>query len=115
MCARNQHACITWQVRRGNNIPKADLNGSCDPYIKLELEEKRFTTLVQYKTLQPVFDESFGFDIIDVEQLRGSLQLMLMDKDKFTRDDELGHAQVGCCVVYCVECQRQHLWRCSRQ
>jgi hypothetical protein len=82
-------------VRSGNNLPKADLNGSCDPYVKVELGEKRHTTQVRYKTLQPVFDETFGFDIIDTRRHIGELLLILMDKDKISRDDELGRARVS--------------------
>ena len=50
-----------------------DLGGTSDPYVKVYLlpdKNKKFETKVHRKTLEPVFNESFKFNVRETE-LRG--------------------------------------------
>lgn len=82
------------QVKRGSNMPKADMFGSCDPYIKLEFGERHDTTSVENDTFHPTWNQTFGFSVMDPSAQAGDLVLILMDKDRMKKDDELGRAVV---------------------
>ena len=48
------------------DLPAMDLGGMSDPYVKVYLlpdKNKKFETKVHRKTLEPVFNESFKFNV----------------------------------------------------
>ena len=48
------------------DLPAMDLGGTSDPYVKVYLlpdKNKKFETKVHRKTLEPVFNESFKFNV----------------------------------------------------
>ena len=48
------------------DLPAMDLGGLSDPYVKVYLlpdKNKKFETKVHRKTLEPVFNESFKFNV----------------------------------------------------
>ncbi|CAG9823032.1 unnamed protein product [Phaedon cochleariae] len=52
------------KVFESRDLPVKDMNGSCDPYIKLYLlpdRKKKFQTKVHRKNQNPVFNETFIF------------------------------------------------------
>ena len=56
-----------------------DIGGSSDPYVKVYLlpeKNKKFETKVHRKTLEPVFNESFRF------QVQSKLNVVYFDKQK---------------------------------
>ena len=63
------------------------MDGTSDPYVILEIEDQRIETSFKKSTLNPVWNESFTFEIS-----HGSMPLMIevMDKDTFGEDDSEG-------------------------
>ncbi|KAG5874244.1 hypothetical protein JTB14_028121 [Gonioctena quinquepunctata] len=52
------------KVFEARDLPVKDMNGSCDPYVKLYLlpdRKKKFQTKVHRKNQNPVFNETFIF------------------------------------------------------
>lgn len=68
-------------------------NGLSDPYVKIKIGGHRFTTQVVYKTLDPVWDASFEFNI-EPQSLPEKVELMFWDKDRFTKDDFMGAVDI---------------------
>merc|ERR1712036_160579 len=59
---------ITVVVLKARNLPKMDITGLSDPYVKIYLlfNKQRITkkkTHIKRRTLNPVFNESFVFDL----------------------------------------------------
>ena len=70
-----------------------DTNNLSDPYVIVSLGTRKHMTRVCRKTLEPVFDETFAFEV-------GSLQgeyvtFTVMDWDLLTSDDFMGMGRVG--------------------
>ncbi|XP_017481518.1 PREDICTED: synaptotagmin-4-like, partial [Rhagoletis zephyria] len=92
---------LTVVVLKARNLPKMDLTGLCDPYVKLyvfhngvRLFKKR--THVKKRTLSPVFNESFVFDIPPEEGLENiSLQFQVYDHDRVTRNELIGKVDIS--------------------
>eukprot|EP00282_Hemiselmis_andersenii_P014491 CAMPEP_0114113884 /NCGR_PEP_ID=MMETSP0043_2-20121206/3147_1 /TAXON_ID=464988 /ORGANISM="Hemiselmis andersenii, Strain CCMP644" /LENGTH=354 /DNA_ID=CAMNT_0001206057 /DNA_START=57 /DNA_END=1117 /DNA_ORIENTATION=+ len=82
------------KVCKGSNMPKADVMGSCDPYVALSFGDKRHTTSVRKNTYHPTWNQTFGFSVDDAKAPLLPLKLALMDWDRLTRDDTLGEAVV---------------------
>lgn len=75
-------------------MPKMDVTGLADPYVKIYLlyNSQRIAkrkTRVKKRTLSPVFNESFVFDIPNgADGLNNvSLEFMLIDWDRVTRNE----------------------------
>jgi hypothetical protein len=91
---------LTVSVRRAHNLAQADLAGS-DPYVKLALAGRMRSyavrTAIQYKSgADPVWDETFVFDVVDHVEMR----LSVWDFDRFTEDDLIGEVMVSLDDVY---------------
>ncbi|KAH9399581.1 hypothetical protein TYRP_017567 [Tyrophagus putrescentiae] len=92
---------LTVVVLKARNLPKMDLTGLCDPYVKLyvfhngvRIFKKR--THVKKRTLSPVFNESFVFDIPPEEGLENiSLQFQVYDHDRVTRNELIGKVDIS--------------------
>ncbi|ETO06659.1 calcium lipid binding protein, partial [Reticulomyxa filosa] len=66
-----------------------DRIGKSDPYVKLSLGKSKEKTKVQLKTLNPVWNETFKFEVKD--PVRDSLVIKVRDYDMGTRDDRIGN------------------------
>lgn len=85
-------------VAEAHGLPGMDLCGSSDPYVRVELlssdpnnnKQMREKTRVHRKTLDPIFNETFKFDVPYVELTRMTLQLSVFDYDRFSKHDEIG-------------------------
>ncbi len=71
-----------------------------DPYVKLYLLHKgvrqaKWKTSVKRNTLTPVFNESFQFDVSQMELADVALEAVVMDYDRFSRNDLVGEAFIG--------------------
>lgn len=89
-------------ILKARNLPKMDVTGLADPYVKIYLfyESKRISkkrTHVQKRTLSPVFNEPFVFDIpYNTHSLSNvSLEIILYDWDKFTKSEVIGRLKFG--------------------
>lgn len=68
LCWQPGAARLTVVLLKARNLPRMDVTGLADPYVKIYLlmDGKRIAkkkTHVKKRTLSPVFNESFAFDI----------------------------------------------------
>lgn len=57
---------LTVGIIQGADLPGMDMGGTSDPYVKVYLlpdKKKKFETKVHRKTLNPVFNETFVFQV----------------------------------------------------
>ncbi|KAF7281653.1 synaptotagmin 4 [Rhynchophorus ferrugineus] len=93
---------LTVVVLKARNLPKMDVTGLADPYVKIYLLYKgqrisKKKTHVKKRTLMPVFNESFVFDIpANSQTLEGiSLEFLLLDWDRVTKNEVIGRLELG--------------------
>ncbi|XP_063990811.1 synaptotagmin-4 [Diachasmimorpha longicaudata] len=93
---------LTVVVLKARNLPKMDVTGLADPYVKIYLlyNSQRIAkkkTHIKKRTLSPVFNESFGFDIPNgTDGLANvSLEFMLLDWDRVTKNEVIGRLELG--------------------
>ncbi|XP_017768403.1 PREDICTED: synaptotagmin-11 isoform X2 [Nicrophorus vespilloides] len=93
---------LTVVVLKARNLPKMDVTGLADPYVKIYLlyngqRIAKKKTHVKKRTLSPVFNESFVFDIPSggdgLEQV--SLEFLLLDWDRVTKNEVIGRLDLG--------------------
>lgn len=88
-------------VLKARNLPKMDITGLSDPYVKIYLlyngqRIAKKKTHVKKRTLNPVFNESFLFDVPYNEGLQNiSLELLLLDWDRMTKNEVIGRLEIG--------------------
>ncbi|KAF5096869.1 hypothetical protein D0Z00_002606 [Geotrichum galactomycetum] len=82
------------EIIRAENVPAADRSGYSDPYTVVLLnDEKVFKTKTVKKTLNPVWNEQFGLEILS--RTRTKLLLQVWDWDLGPTDDDfLGDVHV---------------------
>ena len=57
---------LTVHIVKGEDLPAMDIGGLSDPYVKLYLlpeRKRKYETKVHRKTLNPIFNESFKFEV----------------------------------------------------
>ncbi|XP_034943029.1 synaptotagmin-4 [Chelonus insularis] len=93
---------LTVVVLKARNLPKMDVTGLADPYVKIYLlyNSQRIAkkkTHVKKRTLSPVFNESFVFEIPNgTDGLANiSLEFMLLDWDRVTKNEVIGRLELG--------------------
>jgi hypothetical protein len=93
---------ITVVVLKARNLPKMDITGLSDPYVKIYLlfngqRIAKKKTHVKKRTLNPVFNESFVFELPHMEEgLKNiSLEFMLLDWDRVTKNEVIGRLELG--------------------
>jgi len=96
---------LTAVVLKARNLPKMDVSGLADPYVKLYLmyDGQRLVkkkTHVKKRTLNPVFNESFVFDLPPAASVgsnleKVSLQIQLLDWDRVTKNEVIGRLEIG--------------------
>lgn len=102
LCYQPAASRITVVVLKARNLPKMDITGLSDPYVKIYLlfNNQRIAkkkTHVKKRTLNPVFNESFVFDLPKSEDGLASVQLefMLLDWDRVTKNEVIGRLDLG--------------------
>lgn len=90
-------------IFEANNLTKQDMFGLADPYVKVYLIYKgkrlsKWKTKVKKNTLVPVFNESFEFLIPGLNLRDLMVQVVVMDYDRFSRNDHVGIVDFGCDV-----------------
>jgi len=102
LCHQPAASRITVVVLKARNLPKMDITGLSDPYVKIYLmyNNQRISkkkTHVKKRTLNPVFNESFVFDLPRNEPGLGKVQLefMLLDWDRVTKNEVIGRLELG--------------------
>ncbi|XP_023330703.1 synaptotagmin-11, partial [Eurytemora carolleeae] len=102
LCYQPAASRVTVVVLKARNLPKMDITGLSDPYVKIYLlfNNQRIAkkkTHVKKRTLNPVFNESFVFDLPKSEDGLKSVQLefMLLDWDRVTKNEVIGRLDLG--------------------
>ncbi|KAI9579814.1 synaptotagmin-4 [Glossina fuscipes] len=105
LCWQPAAGRLTVVLLKARNLPRMDVTGLADPYVKIYLlyngqRIAKKKTHVKKRTLSPVFNESFAFDIPATEgtgaTLEGvSLELMLLDWDRVTKNEVIGRLELG--------------------
>ncbi|KAF9607807.1 hypothetical protein IFM89_001528 [Coptis chinensis] len=85
------------RVIQGRNLRAMDLNGSSDPYVKVQLGKQKYKTKVVKKNLNPTWSEDFSFK---VEDLNEDLLVTVLDEDKYFNDDFIGQLKVPVSKVF---------------
>ncbi|XP_053545241.1 synaptotagmin-7-like [Bombina bombina] len=95
LCYNPSGNSIIVNIIKARNLKAMDIGGTSDPYVKVWLmcKDKRVEkkkTVVMKRCLNPVFNESFIFDI-PTEKLRDTtIIITVMDKDRLSRNDVIG-------------------------
>ncbi|GAB5369587.1 hypothetical protein AAMO2058_001417900 [Amorphochlora amoebiformis] len=83
------------RVVSAKNLPKMDLIGSSDPYVKLTLgtriQEEAKTKHIS-NTLNPFWSEQFVFEVTNSSSI---LRLEVFDHDMVGDDDPIGHVEIA--------------------
>merc|ERR1719419_1148340 len=93
---------LTVVVLKARNLPKMDITGLSDPYVKIYLlyngqRIAKKKTHVKKRTLNPVFNESFVFDLPKSDNGLADIQLefALLDWDRVTKNEVIGRLTPG--------------------
>ena len=88
------------------------LSSPLAPYIKVYLvhhgkRQHKWRSSIKHNTLMPIFNEAFRFDVSTMDLKNVSLELLLMDHNRFSGDEVLGIVRVG---EHCPEETGQSHW-----
>ncbi|XP_031629693.1 synaptotagmin-7 isoform X2 [Contarinia nasturtii] len=95
LCYHPSNSVLTLSLIKARNLKAKDINGKSDPYVKVWLQfgdkriEKRKTPIFKC-TLNPVFNESFSFNVPWEKIRECSLDVMVMDFDNIGRNELIG-------------------------
>ncbi|XP_076127490.1 synaptotagmin VIII isoform X1 [Alosa pseudoharengus] len=88
---------LTVGVKQAAALKAMDLGGTSDPYVKMYLlpnKSKTYETKVFRKTLQPVFNEHFKFQISQAELSESTLVMQVYDFNRFSKHDVIGELRL---------------------
>ncbi|XP_012683189.2 synaptotagmin VIII isoform X2 [Clupea harengus] len=88
---------LTVGVKQAAALKAMDLGGTSDPYVKMYLlpsKSKTYETKVFRKTLQPVFNEQFKFQISQAELSESTLVMQVYDFNRFSKHDVIGELRL---------------------
>lgn len=88
---------LTIGILEAQNLPAMDIGGSSDPYVKVYLlpdTRKYEKTQVHKKTLNPIFNETFEFNIGYTDLMGRTIVFTVYDYDRFSRHDLIGHISI---------------------
>ena len=91
---------ITGLILKATNLLGMDIGGLSDPYVSVHLynngkREYKWKSSIKHKTLFPVYNESFHFDIrgMNIESLQ--LEIRVKDHDRVGQNDMIGVVMLG--------------------
>ncbi|XP_058840092.1 synaptotagmin-5-like [Topomyia yanbarensis] len=94
------------------DLQPRDFSGTADPYAKIRLLPDRnnmWQTRIHKKTLNPVFDEDFVFEVRPATVGRRTLEVLLFDFDAYSRHVIIGGSQLA--LAHVDFSDRIDLWR----
>ncbi|VDM96773.1 unnamed protein product [Thelazia callipaeda] len=100
LCFRKQKQhTLSVTILECKELPAMDRNGMSDPYVKLYLlpeGKQKFETKIKRKDLNPIFNETFAFNVsITYTELQcKTLQLIVYDFDRLRKDDRIGQLSI---------------------
>ncbi|XP_023604632.1 LOW QUALITY PROTEIN: synaptotagmin-7-like [Myotis lucifugus] len=82
-------------IIKARNLKPMDIGGTSDPYVKVWLmyKDKRVEkkkTVTMKRNLNPIFNESFAFDVPTEKLRETTIVITVMDKDRLSRNDVIG-------------------------
>ncbi|XP_051975721.1 uncharacterized protein LOC127638289 [Xyrauchen texanus] len=95
LCYNPTTNIITVNIIKARNLKAMDIGGTSDPYVKVWLMhkdkrvEKKKTVTIK-RCLNPVFNESFPFDVPAHVLRETTIIITVMDKDRLSRNDVIG-------------------------
>ncbi|XP_053611625.1 synaptotagmin-4 isoform X2 [Plodia interpunctella] len=103
LCWQPAAARLTVVLLKARNLPKMDVTGLADPYVKMYLlyngqRIAKKKTHVKKRTLNPVFNESFVFEVPAAPNAtldHVSLELLVLDWDRVTKNEVIGRLELG--------------------
>ncbi|XP_014219057.1 synaptotagmin-4-like [Copidosoma floridanum] len=102
LCWQPAASKLTVVVLKARNLPKMDVTGLADPYVKIYLlyngqRIAKRKTHVKKRTLNPIFNESIVFEIPNSGEGLGkiSLEFALLDWDRVTKNEVIGRLEIG--------------------
>ncbi|XP_041445870.1 synaptotagmin-7 isoform X2 [Xenopus laevis] len=95
LCFNPSTNSIIVNIIKARNLKAMDIGGTSDPYVKVWLMHKdkrveKKKTVVMKRCLNPIFNESFIFDIPTEKLRETTIIITVMDKDKLSRNDVIG-------------------------
>ncbi|XP_050784138.1 synaptotagmin-3 [Gopherus flavomarginatus] len=102
------------KILRALDLPAKDANGFSDPYVKMYLlpdRKKKFQTKVHRKTLNPVFNETFNFNVPFAELPGRKLHFSVYDFDRFSRHDLIGQVVLDNLLEMAERDEEVPIWR----
>ncbi|XP_066484948.1 synaptotagmin-3 [Tiliqua scincoides] len=102
------------RILRALDLAAKDANGFSDPYVKMYLlpdRKKKFQTKVHRKTLNPVFNETFNFNVPFAELPSRKLHFSVYDFDRFSRHDLIGQVVLDNLLELAERDSDAPLWR----
>ena len=85
---------ITLRILEGRNLKSMDSNGLSDPYVIVRVGKREHVTKIKYRTLNPVWNETFELQLPAKEYV--DVRLTVMDNDLVGADDLIGEAMAEC-------------------
>uniref|UniRef100_A0ACD6AGE2 Uncharacterized protein n=1 Tax=Avena sativa TaxID=4498 RepID=A0ACD6AGE2_AVESA len=79
------------RVVEARGLLAVNVNGTSDPFVKLQLGKRRAKTAVVKKNLAPIWEEEFSFLVGDVTE---ELAVSVLNEDKYFSNDHLGRVKV---------------------
>ncbi|XP_042200885.1 synaptotagmin-C-like [Callorhinchus milii] len=102
------------KILKALDLPAKDANGFSDPYVKIYLlpdRKRKFQTKVHRKTLNPVFNETFQFNVTFNELPSRKLHFSVYDFDRFSRHDLIGQVVLDNLLEFSDLSEDTHVWR----
>uniref|UniRef100_A0A8C0H8S3 Synaptotagmin 3 n=1 Tax=Chelonoidis abingdonii TaxID=106734 RepID=A0A8C0H8S3_CHEAB len=102
------------KILRALDLPAKDANGFSDPYVKMYLlpdRKKKFQTKVHRKTLNPIFNETFNFNVPFAELPGRKLHFSVYDFDRFSRHDLIGQVVLDNLLEMAERDEEAPIWR----
>jgi hypothetical protein len=111
---------LTVRLIEAHDLQARDFSGTADPYAKIRLLPDRsnvWQTRIHKRTLNPVFDEDFVFEVRPTTLGRRTLEVILYDFDAYSRHHSIGGVKLPLAHIDLSE--KVTLWKglgpCSEQ
>ncbi|XP_021929129.1 synaptotagmin-10 [Zootermopsis nevadensis] len=111
---------LTIRLIEAHDLQARDFSGTADPYAKIRLLPDRsnvWQTRIHKRTLNPVFDEDFVFEVRPTTIGRRTLEVILYDFDAYSRHHSIGGVKLPLAHIDLSE--KVTLWKglspCSEQ
>ncbi|XP_067356757.1 synaptotagmin-1 isoform X2 [Channa argus] len=95
LCYNPTANTITVNIIKARHLKAMDIGGTSDPYVKVWLMHKdkrveKKKTVVMKRCLNPIFNESFPFEVPAHVLRETTIIITVMDKDRLSRNDVIG-------------------------